>query len=92
MQIEFQWKTGESNVGNCPARYKAPGGYVIQGKRLDAGTRPGSETSGRTRTPLFVPSDVVDGPGASRDLGSPMSEEGVPRTCCARSSAGRVPA
>jgi hypothetical protein len=31
MDIAFQWKTAESNTENCPARYKAPGGYVIQG-------------------------------------------------------------
>lgn len=39
MDIEFQWKTAESNTANCPARYRAPGGYVIQGRRLDAATR-----------------------------------------------------
>ena len=36
------WKDRDSNVGNCPAQYKvteAPGGYIIQGKKVDAATR-----------------------------------------------------
>ena len=33
------WKDSGSNVGNCPAMYEAPGGYVVQGKLLDAATR-----------------------------------------------------
>ena len=39
MQIEYMWKTNTSAVENCPAIYKAPGGYVIQGKTLDAATK-----------------------------------------------------
>ena len=39
MQIEFMWKTDSSAVENCPALYRAPGGYVVQGKVLDAETR-----------------------------------------------------
>ena len=61
MQIQFMWKTGESNVGNCPARYKAPGGYVIQGKRLDAETRAQLRDLGADEDAVFVPADVVDG-------------------------------
>ena len=39
MKIRFMWKDSGSNTGNCPAMYEAPGGYVVQGKLLDAETR-----------------------------------------------------
>jgi len=66
MQIEFQWKTGGSNTGNCPARYRvtsAEGGYVIQGKRLDNATRAQLRDLGADEDGLWVPADVIDGPG-----------------------------
>ena len=62
MDIEFQWKTAESNIDNCPARYKAPGGYVIQGRQLDAATRAQLRDLGPDEDAVWVPSDVIDGP------------------------------
>jgi hypothetical protein len=56
----FQMKTGGSNVGNCPARYEAPGGYVIQGKKLDAETRAQLRDLGFDEDAVYVPADVVD--------------------------------
>ena len=35
MKITFLWKDEGSNVGDCPAIYEAPDGYVVQGKILD---------------------------------------------------------
>ena len=62
MDIEFQRKTAESSTSNCPARYKAPGGYVIQGRRLDAATRAQLRDLGPDEAAVWVPADVVDGP------------------------------
>jgi hypothetical protein len=54
------WKTGGSNVGNCPAMYRAEGGYVIQGKRLDTETRTQLRDLGTDEDGVFVPADVID--------------------------------
>ena len=50
------WKDARSNVGNCPARQvnKAPGGYIVQGKKLSDETRAqlrdlGNDEDGRMR-------------------------------------------
>ena len=63
MDIVFQWKTAESNTENCPARYNAPGVYVIQGRQLDAVTRAQLRNLGTDEDAVWVPSDVIDGPG-----------------------------
>jgi hypothetical protein len=60
MQIEFMWKTDGSAVENCPALYKAPGGYVVQGKVLDAVTRAQLRQLGSDEDGVFVPADVID--------------------------------
>ena len=60
MQIEFMWKTDGSAVENCPALYKAPGGYVVQGKVLDAETRAALRQLGSDEDGVFVPADVID--------------------------------
>lgn len=60
MQITFMWKTSTSATGNCPAQYKAPGGYVIQGKKLDAATRAQLRDLGADEDAVFVPADVID--------------------------------
>ena len=65
MQIEFMWKTGASATGNCPAQYKAPGGYVIQGKKIDAATRAQLRDLGTDEDAVFVPDDVIE---RNRDL------------------------
>lgn len=60
MQLKFMWKDDASNVGNCPAMYEAPGGYVVQGKALDAGTRAQLRDLGGDEDAVFVPADVID--------------------------------
>ena len=60
MQIEFMWKTDGSAVENCPALYRAPGGYVVQGKTLDAETRAALRQHGTDEDAVFVPADVIE--------------------------------
>ena len=60
MKIKFMWKTGDSNVGNCPAMYEAPGGYVVQGKLINDETRAQLRDLGGDETAVFVPADVID--------------------------------
>jgi hypothetical protein len=60
VKIRFMWKDAGSNVGNCPAMYEAPGGYVIQGKELDAATRAQLRDLGGDETAVFVPANVID--------------------------------
>lgn len=60
MQIEFMWKTDGSAIENCPALYRAPGGYVVQGKVLDAGTRAALRQLGGDEDAVFVPADVIE--------------------------------
>ena len=60
MQIKFMWKTDGSAVENCPALYKAPGGYVVQGKMLDEATKAQLRQFGSDEDAVFVPADVID--------------------------------
>jgi len=61
VEIEFMWKTDGSNVGNCPALYRAvPGGYIVQGKKLDEATRAKLRDLGDDEDGVFVPADVLD--------------------------------
>jgi hypothetical protein len=60
MQIQFMWKTDGSAVENCPALYKAPGGYVVQGKMLDAETKAQLRQFGGDEDAVFVPADVIE--------------------------------
>ena len=60
MQIQFMWKTNGSATGNCPALYKAPGGYVVQGKVLDAETKAQLRQFGSDEDAVFVPADVIE--------------------------------
>ena len=54
------WKDGGSNIGNCPAMYKTPGGYVIQGKKIDDATRAQLRDPGADEDAVFVPDNVID--------------------------------
>ena len=54
------WKDAGSNVGNCPAMYEAPGGYVVQGKLLDDATRAQLRDLGDDEMAVFVPANVID--------------------------------
>ena len=60
MEIRFMWKDAGSNVGNCPAMYEGTGGYVVQGKALDAATRAQLRDLGDDETAVFVPANVID--------------------------------
>ena len=60
MEIEFMWKTDGSAIENCPALYSAPGGYVVQGKVLDAETRAALRQLGGDEDAVFVPADVIE--------------------------------
>lgn len=60
MQITYMWKTDGSTVENCPALYRAPGGYVVQGKRLDAETRAQLRALALDEDAVFIPADVIE--------------------------------
>jgi hypothetical protein len=68
VEITFMWKDRDSNVGNCPAQYKvteAPGGYIIQGKKVDAATRAQLRDLGADEDAVWVPDNVIE---RNRDL------------------------
>jgi hypothetical protein len=60
MQIEFMWKDAHSNVGGCPALYKAPGGYVVQGVVLDEQTRAQLRQLAAGEDAVWVPANVIE--------------------------------
>ena len=60
MQIEFLWKDAGSGGGGCPALYRAPGGYVVQGVKLDAETRAQLRQLADGEDGVFVPANVLD--------------------------------
>ena len=60
MKITYRWKDAESGGGGCPALYDAPGGYVVQGVRLDAETRAQLRQLADTEDAVFVPANVLD--------------------------------
>lgn len=60
MDIEFMWKDGESNFDGCPALYKADGGYVVQGVKLDDTTRAQLRQLADNEDGVFVPANVLD--------------------------------
>jgi len=66
VELRYQWKTSNSMVENCPARYvvvSGEGGYVIQGKRLPSDVLAQLRNLGDDETGVWVPADVIDGPG-----------------------------
>jgi hypothetical protein len=63
MQIQFQFKTANSAIENCPCRYRvtsAEGGYVIQGKKLSGETRAQLRQLGLDEDAVWVPDDVIE--------------------------------
>ena len=54
------WKDSGSNVGNCPALYQTEGGYIVQGKVLDAVTLFQVQDLGDDEMAVFVPANVID--------------------------------
>jgi hypothetical protein len=59
-EITFMWKDQNSITGDCPALYRAPGGYVVQGKIVGPGTRNQLRQLGEDETAVFVPDNVID--------------------------------
>lgn len=60
MDIEFMWKDKESKSEGCPALYRAAGGYVVQGVRLDDDTRAQLRQLADDEDAVFVPANVID--------------------------------
>ena len=60
MEITFMWKDDNSGGGGCPAIYKAPGGYVVQGKILDEETRAQLRQLASDEDAIYVPANVLD--------------------------------
>lgn len=62
------WKDKDSYTGDCPAQYKAPGGYVIQGKKIDQidpAIRAQLRDLGADEDAVWVPNNVIE---RNRDL------------------------
>jgi hypothetical protein len=59
-EITFMWKTVTSNVGDCPALYKAEGGYVVQGKAVGPATRAQLRELSDDEAAVWVNADVID--------------------------------
>jgi hypothetical protein len=60
MTLEFLWKDSDSGGGGCPSLYRAPGGYVVQGVRIDAQTRADLRQLAADEDAVFVPANVLD--------------------------------
>ena len=60
MDIEFMWKDKDSGGGGCPALYRAPDGYVVQGKALDPETRAMLRQLADDEDAIYVPANVLD--------------------------------
>jgi hypothetical protein len=58
--LVFLWKDLESGGGGCPALYRVPGGYVVQGKKLPAAAREKLRQLADDEDGLFVPANVLD--------------------------------
>jgi len=60
MKIVFLWKDSESGGGGCPAIYSAPGGYVVQGVKLDDETRAQLRQLANSEDGVYVPANVLE--------------------------------
>jgi hypothetical protein len=60
VKITFMWKADDSNTGNCPALYEAPGGYVVQGKCLEVSARASLPRLADGQDAVWVPTDVLN--------------------------------
>lgn len=57
--LKLLWRSGNCQLNECPSLYETDGGYVVQGKVLDAETLkalglPADEAA------VFVPADLID--------------------------------
>lgn len=66
MTLKFLWKDSNSGGGGCPALYEAPGGYVVQGIKIDEETRAQLLQLAMDEDAVYVPRNVLD---RLRDLG-----------------------
>lgn len=60
MRIKWLWKAIGSGSNGCPALYETEGGYVVQGKTLDAETRHQLRQLAGDEDAVFVPADVLN--------------------------------
>jgi hypothetical protein len=60
MELEFMWKDADSGGGGCPALYQAPGGYVVQGVKVNDATRAALRQLADGEDGVFVPANVLD--------------------------------
>ncbi|MGH3646808.1 MAG: lipid A biosynthesis lauroyl acyltransferase [Micromonosporaceae bacterium] len=60
MRLEWLWKDGESGKNGCPALYRAEGGYVVQGRVLDAEARAQLRQLADDEDAVYVPANVLD--------------------------------
>jgi hypothetical protein len=66
--LEYWVGDNDSGGGNCPAIIKAPGGFIVQGKLLSAGTLAGvrevtathDKATGPDETAVFIPQNLID--------------------------------
>lgn len=58
--LTFMWKDPNSGSDGCPALYSTPGGYVVQGNKLDDGTRAQLRQLADAEDAVFVPAAVLD--------------------------------
>lgn len=59
-ELDYLWKDPASGGGGCPALYKAPGGYVVQGKALSEDTLARLRQLAGDEDAVFVPAAVLD--------------------------------
>jgi hypothetical protein len=58
--LRFLWKDSNSSTAGCPALYRADGGYVVQGVRLDSEARAQLRQLADDEDAVFVPANVLD--------------------------------
>lgn len=60
MNLTYLWKDENSTHGDCPALYKADGGYVVQGVKLDDDTRAQLRDIAAGEDAVYVPANVLE--------------------------------
>lgn len=60
MELRYLWKDEGSGMNGCPALYKAEGGYVVQGVKLDDETRANLRALADGEDAVWVPANVID--------------------------------
>lgn len=60
MKLEWLWKDNSSGNTSCPALYRTNGGYVVQGRILDAEARAQLRHVDEGEDAVFVPANVLD--------------------------------